>query len=215
MATMFMVSVATWGVVLYTGSMKGSVQLARVAQTITQAPAQPATLSRPAMPPKVHDPMKPPRPRNLVFSGNVKMQEIIDTVNYVIRFTNEERVTQRLAPLQSSAALAFMAQIHSENMCENKTLEHDANGFPDGWKKLQDRLKLFGLRIGDENIAQKALQAPETCARDLVKEWMTVRGQRQNILSEKWKYIGVGICPCVGNTFYAVQVFADQEGEFH
>jgi len=143
------------------------------------------------------------------------MDDVMNMVYHVIQLTNEERERERLTPLQSSGALAYMAQIHSENMCERKVLEHDADVFPDGWKTLKERLRLFDIHTGGENVATQRISDPKGWARDLVKKWMMSQEHRDNILSSKWKYVGIGVCPCDGNEVYAAQVFSDQEGAFH
>jgi uncharacterized protein YkwD/serine/threonine protein kinase len=212
-----LMGVLTAGVLLYVKAPAVAPKPPTAVPPVTQAPPkpQPSTpVSTPAIPPKIHDRLKPPRSRNLVFNSGVEMDKIIDMVDHVLRFTNEERARERLSPLESSAALAYMAQIHSENMCESKVLEHDANVFPDGWKNLKERLKLFEIDSGDENIAIQRKHDPQTWARDLVKKWMISHEHRQNILSSKWKYIGIGVCPCGTNDVYAVQVFSNQEGTF-
>jgi uncharacterized protein YkwD len=174
------------------------------------APPKPSSVTKHSIP--IPPTIKNPRSRSLVLSGNVKMSEVIDMVDYVLRFTNEERSQRGLAPFQPSAVLAFIAQVHSENMCEKRIMENDSISFPDGWKNLNERLGLFNLGTGSENIASLTVQQPEKLARQLVSSWMNNPTHRDNIVNPGWLYIGIGVCPCSGGVAYATQVFSDQEG---
>jgi serine/threonine protein kinase len=175
-------------------------------------PPKPSSVAKHSIP--IPSTIKNPRSRSLVLSGSVKMSDVIDMVDLVLRFTNEERSQRGLAPFQSSAALAFIAQVHSENMCEKRIMERDSDSFPDGWKKLRDRLDLYNLKTGSENIASVTIQEPEKWARQLVSSWMNNTLDRDNVLDPKWRYLGIGVCPCSGNVAYSALVFSDQEGVF-
>lgn len=133
-------------------------------------------------------------------------------VEHVLKFTNDERARSGLTPFQSSAALAFIAQNHSENMCETRALEHDTGVFPKGWKSLDKRLELVGLDSGTENIASERRRKPKTWAKHVVKGWMLGTHSRSRMLDPTWRYMGIGVCPCSGNTVYATQVFSDSPG---
>jgi uncharacterized protein YkwD len=185
-----------------------------------------APLARPTLP----EPVKPPRASNLVLSRNQNMDKIIQTAEYVLQFTNDARAQSGLPPLKSSAALAFIAQNHAENMCESRVLEHDAALFEDGWKSLDERLKLVGLDLGSENIARERWQEntktanrdvsqaeldwrqAESTAKSLVMKWMLSDQNRTKILDPAWRHMGIGTCPCEGSTVYAVQVFSTKPG---
>jgi uncharacterized protein YkwD len=97
-------------------------------------------------------------------------------------------------------------------MCENRTLDDNSNSFPDGWKNLNERLNLFNVGTGSENIASLSVQEPEKWARQIVSSWMNNPTHRDNILNSGWRYLGIGVCPCSGGVAYATQVFSDQEG---
>jgi len=180
-------------------------------------------------------PLKPSRATNLVLASNQKMDKIIETVEYVLKFTNDERTQRGLPPLQSSAALAFIAQNHAENMCESRSLEHEATVFPDGWKTLNERLKLVGIGQGSENIAGERWQDrtantryaragrnvsqeqldrldAESSAKWLVMKWMLNDDARTKMLDRAAQNIGVGICPVSEDAIYAVQVFSPKPG---
>ena len=189
-----------------------SVQTPVVTTPAPAAPPKPSSVTKHSIP--IPPTIKNPRSRSLVLSGNVKMSEVIDMVDYVLRFTNEERSQRGIAPFQPSATLAFIAQVHSENMCENRILEHDSNSFPDGWKNLNERLNLFSVGAGSENISSLTVQQAEKWARQIVSSWMNNPTHRDNIVDPRWRYLGIGVCPCSGGLAYATQVFSDQEGVF-
>lgn len=155
---------------------------------------------------------EPPRACNTVLASHQKIDSIIEVVEYVLKFTNDERAQWRLPPLQSGAGLAFIAQNHAENMCDSTTLENDSPVFPNDWRLLAERLKLVGLSAGDENIGLEKMREPETLAKHLVKFWMVRESSRQKILDGKWRNMGIGICPCSAESVYAVQVFSDKPG---
>jgi len=158
------------------------------------------------------------------------MDKIIQTAEYVLQFTNDARGQSGLPPFRSSAALAFIAQNHAENMCESRDLEHDAASFADRWKSLDERLKLVSLDLGSENIARERWQEDnktanpnasqaeldrrqaESTAKWLVMKWMLSDQNRTKILDPAWRHMGIGVCPCGENTVYAVQVFSEKPG---
>ena len=161
-----------------------------------------------ALPP----PINPARSCNLVLARNEKMDKIIETVEHVLKFTNDERAQRGIPPLKSSAALALIAQNNAENMCEARTVEHDAAAFPNGWNTRADRLKLVGLDSGLENIAREKTREPESSAKWLVKGWILSESARKRMLDPSLQYVGIGICPGPDKTVYAAQVFSVKPG---
>jgi len=201
--------------------------------TVSPSAPTPAPVARPTrgLPP----PIQPPRSTNRVLAANQNMAKIIHTAGHVLKLTNDERTQRGLKPLQSSAALAFIAQNHAENICECRSPEHDSALFPDGWKTLNQRLRLVGVDQGSENIAHERwkdraanIQAAraglsvsqaqldrrdaESSAKWLVMKWMLDDTARSKILDPAWQNIGIGICPAPDDAVYAVQVFSTKPG---
>jgi uncharacterized protein YkwD len=141
------------------------------------------------------------------------MDKIIQTAEYVLQFTNEARGQSGLPPFPSSAAVAFIAQNHAESMCESRVLEHDAALLAYGWKGLDERLKLFGLDLGSENIARERWQEDTktanlnvsqaevgrrqagSTAKWLVMKWMLNDQDRTKIFDPAWRHMGTGVRP--------------------
>jgi len=174
----------------------------------TPVQAVPAPIPVSAFP----EPTVPPRASNLVLSSGEGMDGLLSTVEFVLKFTNEERLQRGLTPLGTSAALAFVAQNHAENMCDGKILEDESSVFPDGWRTLDERLKLVGLDLGSEHLACERRQKPESCAKWMVMKWIASDNLRLKILNPAWQYVGVGICPASATEVYATQVFSDKPG---
>ena len=101
----------------------------------------------------------------------------------ILKLTNEERVRHGLKQLKSSDALISLAKNQSRNMCESKVLAHENDAFPEGWKKLIQRLKMVKVRSGAENVALRTVESDhEEWAREVVKGWMKSAPHRKNIL---------------------------------
>jgi uncharacterized protein YkwD len=131
----------------------------------------------------------------------------------LLRYTNEERERRKLPSLRTSTGLQFLARGHSTNMCEIRTLQHESNKFPEGWRYFAGRLKMVGLKSGAENIAfRTAAQEPHLWAKEVVRGWMNSTEHRKNILDARFAYIGIGVTPCAKRIMYAAQVFSMEPG---
>ena len=105
----------------------------------------------------------------------------------IFDLTNKERKGKDLPALVLNPALNKIARAHSENMAQQKKMEHKLDG-----KESKERVKEAGYkftRVG-ENIAmgEKGAQIPR-----IMKAWMESDGHRKNILSGEYAEIGVGI----------------------
>ena len=123
-------------------------------------------------------------------------------VGRVIDLVNEERANVGLPELKEDKRLDAVAQGHSEDMAENDFFDHtNLQG-----KSPFDRLSDNNIRFmaAGENIAWG-----HTSPEEVVEGWMESTGHRENILSENFGKIGVGIAESSYNTFYWTQVFTD------
>jgi len=140
-------------------------------------------------------------------------RDILAIENSILAFTNNERTARGLPAFQGSPALAYLAGRQTENMCAARSLEHESDAFPNGWKKFTDRLKAARLRSGAENIGYRTLrEPPEKWAREVVNGWMKSPKHRKNILNPRWRYLGVAVRMCVNRIAYATQVFSSDPG---
>ncbi|MDQ7784631.1 MAG: CAP domain-containing protein [Desulfomonilaceae bacterium] len=148
----------------------------------------------------------------------------------ILHYTNQERTKAGLRPLTSSAALDYLAQAQSVNMCgavkqvnwghtKNKcslpNFNHESDLFPVGWRAFDERLRRAGLSSGSENIACRTLDPDlDAWARTIVRGWMTsTHGHhKRNILSRRHRFLGVGVVGCIERIGYATQVFSDGPG---
>jgi uncharacterized protein YkwD len=143
-------------------------------------------------------------------------QDLLTIEENILLFTNNERHKRGLPLFQKSSALRYLARKQSENMCEARTLEHESDLFPKGWKKFTDRLKAAGLRSGAENIGYRTLrEQPEKWAAAVVREWMKSPPHRKNILNPRWRYLGVGVFLCRNRIAYTAQFFSSEPGRIH
>jgi uncharacterized protein YkwD len=140
-------------------------------------------------------------------------QDLLAIEESILLLTNNERNTRGLPVFHSSSALAYLSKRQSENMCAARSLEHESDVFPNGWKKFTQRLKIAGLTSGAENIAYRTLrEKPEKWAKEVVNGWMKSPQHRKNILDPRWRYLGVGVRMCSNRIAYAAQVFSSDPG---
>lgn len=118
-------------------------------------------------------------PRVLGYAANISPEE-------VIRLTNEKRVVAGLQPLTQNPALSAAAQAKGADMLNKDYWAHVS---PDGvtpWKFFVD----FGYkyRFAGENLARDF-----SSAESAVDAWMASPSHRENMLSPKYKEIGIGV----------------------
>lgn len=118
----------------------------------------------------------------------------------LVDLTNRERRLKNLVPLKVQPQLMKAAREHAVNMARQQKLDHQLDG-----KDLADRLKALEYAFSEagENIAHKP-----GSARLVLKKWMESEDHRNNILSEEFTEIGVGLAKSEKGEFYWVQVIA-------
>ena len=117
--------------------------------------------------------------------------------NAILARVNKERTKRKLPPLSLSSRLNTAAQNHSNWMARTPKFSHD------GWV---ERVKASGYPAGiwGQNIALGQVTA------DLAMyAWMNSAGHKSNILSAKFKRLGVGCTRrgTTGNGYYWTQNF--------
>jgi len=115
-------------------------------------------------------------------------------IEWHIRFlTNQQRLWQKLAPLELSTALANAARMHSLDMLSRGFFDHRS---PEG-ASPRDRVVKHGLTfaIVAENIysTRDGTTDPADLARLIVDGWMKSEGHRRNILEPRLTHLGVGV----------------------
>ena len=131
---------------------------------------------------------------------------------WIVHYTNEERALALLPPLEHDPELSAMAIAHSKNMAEQDNLSHVLDGQGAG-----DRMRTSGNGCflgGAENIveyphshewmsnwegdsssewhAAAYTENARLVAKGMVKSWMWSPEHRKNMLSKRWRSIGVG-----------------------
>lgn len=118
-------------------------------------------------------------PQVLGYAANISPDE-------VVRLTNEKRIANGLAPLSINPTLSQAAQAKGADMINKDYWAHNA---PDGtqpWKFFTD----FGYkyRYAGENLARDFSNASSA-----VEAWMNSPSHKENMLSPKYKEIGIGV----------------------
>jgi uncharacterized protein YkwD len=110
----------------------------------------------------------------------------------VVAELNRVRAVRGLGPLRSCPALTTSARRHSTEMGVRGFFDHDsADGTP-FWRRIERFYADRGFRswaVG-ENIFW---QSPATLgAAAVVRSWLGSPGHRENVLSRRWRQVGVG-----------------------
>ena len=109
----------------------------------------------------------------------------IQYINKVIELVNTERTKAGLSTLAADPALMEAALYKCQNISNTRQFSHDSSTYGKSYVLMD----LFDIKYAawGENIASGQL-TPE----EVMNAWMNSPGHRDNILSEKYQYIGVG-----------------------
>jgi uncharacterized protein YkwD len=115
------------------------------------------------------------------------------TSKAILCLLNKERTRRGLPPLRTDPRLAKAARGHSKDMVQRRFFEHTAPGDVTFVERIQRQRYTAGARnwtVG-ENLAwgTGTLATP----RKIVRGWMNSPGHRANILSPRFREIGIGI----------------------
>ena len=117
---------------------------------------------------------------------NQEIEEEIKTEIVVLSLTNTERVRVGLAPLVKSQQLTDSATTKACDMRDNDYWDHVS---PDGttpWDFFND--EDYDYNLAGENICWST--DGDAC----MGAWMDSEGHRDNILEERFKEMGIGVC---------------------
>jgi uncharacterized protein YkwD len=135
----------------------------------------------------------PPARRAEARAADANRERAATIEQAVLSLTNDVRTGRRLAPLDSSDALAAIARRHSQDMLTRGYFDHCT---PEGLHS-SDRIARGGLdfEATGENIymIRNATASPANLASAMVKGWMNSRDHRANILTPDYRVVGVGI----------------------
>ncbi|MFO7807472.1 MAG: CAP domain-containing protein [Candidatus Moraniibacteriota bacterium] len=169
---------------------------------------------------KTVDPKPKTEIQSLESSNEGVQRENGDTVDFgektfdgtgedIIQLVNEAREGNNLKPLEENTKLNASAMKKAQHMKKNDYFEHTSPEGLQPWyfaEKSGYQYKTFG-----ENLAEGFFSAESAH-----KGWMDSQGHRENILSEKFKEIGVAILDFQQNgqkSYMLVQHFGRPMGE--
>ncbi len=116
------------------------------------------------------------------------------TVELIIKYTNEYRTQNNLPPLAVDKGLTNMAYNHSRDMGERNYFSNES---PEGLSPTDRKIVLYSRLYGgiSENIF-RFVNAPtdqEQLAREAINGWMNEPDSRASILKKDFTHIGVGV----------------------
>lgn len=121
----------------------------------------------------------------------------------LLKEVNKARTTRGLAPLRLNAVLSRPARVHSAYLARIGTLDHTgADGKPFYvriYRAGYSRQKAVGENLG------MASGCSTTLSRTMVDMWLKSPGHRRNLLSSRFKNIGIAVVAAsnCSNTIYA------------
>lgn len=107
-------------------------------------------------------------------------EDLLEQINVV-------RIEHHLSPLFLSCALECVAQWHSEDMHAQGYFDHEGRDGRRPWNRLEDATS-DRWRYVAENLA-----GGYRTAEGVVDIWMSSKGHRDNILSDRAVFAGIGI----------------------
>ena len=123
----------------------------------------------------------------------------------IFKRVNEERVKNGVQELDYNSTMQKYARIKSADMGDKGYFSHeDLQG-----NLITVKMKNDGVKYNawGENIAYiGGVSDQNQLAKQFMDNWMNSPGHRQNILSQNFKSVGVGVYK-VGNRVYATQEF--------
>ena len=103
---------------------------------------------------------------------------------------NAIRTSHRLVPLRPNASLAAGAAAHSAEMLTEGYFAHDSFDGSPFWKRLSGYV--HGARSGYWSVGENLLwSSPDIDATKALELWMASPEHRQNILTVRWREIGI------------------------
>ncbi len=118
----------------------------------------------------------------------------------MVNLLNQDRKNNGRTALTIDPELCRIARIKSADMRDNRYFAHESPTYG----RVGEMLRHFGYRFSaaGENIAHHANVDKAQAA------FMSSQGHRQNILSQTWTKMGIGIVTDANGYIYATQIFA-------
>jgi uncharacterized protein YkwD len=123
------------------------------------------------------------------------VRHLAEVEDLVFAMTNQARRANGLAPLIKDEELRHVARAYSNDMLVRRFFDHTT---PDGVsfdERISDRYP-HRVRIMGENIwfaSGYSLGKVQQVAQEIVDDWMSSPGHRENILDPRFTHLGVGV----------------------
>jgi uncharacterized protein YkwD len=133
----------------------------------------------------------------------------------VFEMTNQARRAKGLPPFIQDAELTQAARAFSDDMLVRRFCDHTT---PDGVsfdERISDRYR-HRVRLMGENIWYASgynVAKIQQVAKEIVDDWMSSPGHRENILDPKFTHLGVGVS-ARNHTIRATQEFVGRSKRF-
>lgn len=118
-------------------------------------------------------------------NNNDTSSTLPNTAETVLNLINEERKAQGITPLQIDDLLNSTAQAKATDMVKNNYFSHESPTYGSPFEMMQNAGITY--RTAGENIAGNP------SVESAVKSWLASESHKQNLLSNAYNYIGIGI----------------------
>lgn len=118
-------------------------------------------------------------------NNNDTSSTLPNTAETVLSLINEERKAQGITPLQIDDLLNSTAQAKATDMVKNNYFSHESPTYGSPFEMMQNAGITY--RTAGENIAGNP------SVENAVKSWLASESHKQNLLSNAYNYIGIGI----------------------
>lgn len=118
-------------------------------------------------------------------NNNDTSSTLPNTAETVLNLINEERKAQGITPLQIDDLLNSTAQAKVTDMVKNNYFSHESPTYGSPFEMMQNAGITY--RTAGENIAGNP------SVENAVKSWLASESHKQNLLSNAYNYIGIGI----------------------
>jgi uncharacterized protein YkwD len=150
----------------------------------------------PLVMPLVNQVFTPPvvqKPKPVLPPPGVKHLEKVEDL--VFEITNRARWDRGLAPLSKDEELTNVARSYSDDMLVRRFFDHTT---PDGIsfdERIADHYPHWVSLVGENIWSASGYNPgnPQKLAKEIVNDWMSSPGHRDNLLSPNFTHLGVGV----------------------
>ena len=118
-----------------------------------------------------------------------------------LELANQARGKAKLPPLSINPQLLKAARDHASNMAKKCEMNHVLDG-----KDPPQRVKSQSYEY--EKVAENIASCDKGAAAEVFKNWMETQHNKENILNEEFKEVGIGVAKNEKGEFYYTLVFA-------